>query len=74
MRIEGAHYVGGFGSIHGFAPADLLTPVGNAGTLLDAEPGIIEHMNDDHADAVELYATRLLGAPDGPWRFAGCDP
>ena len=32
------------------------------------------HMNDDHADACRLYATKLLGAPDGEWRCVGCDP
>jgi hypothetical protein len=31
-------------------------------------------MNDDHADAVVLYATKLLGAPDGKWRMTGIDP
>jgi putative heme iron utilization protein len=31
-------------------------------------------MNGDHADAVRLYATKLLGAPDGNWRCVGCDP
>jgi heme oxygenase (biliverdin-IX-beta and delta-forming) len=31
-------------------------------------------MNGDHADAVRLYATKLLGAPDGEWRCVGCDP
>jgi putative heme iron utilization protein len=31
-------------------------------------------MNADHADAVRLYATKLLGAVDGDWRCVGCDP
>ena len=31
-------------------------------------------MNEEHADAVRLYATKLLGAPDGEWRCVGCDP
>jgi putative heme iron utilization protein len=31
-------------------------------------------MNEDHADAEQLYATRLLGAEDGPWRLTGLDP
>ena len=31
-------------------------------------------MNADHADAVRLYATKLLGAEDGPWRLTGLDP
>ena len=35
---------------------------------------IIAHMNADHAEAVRLYATNLLGARDGEWRCVGCDP
>jgi putative heme iron utilization protein len=31
-------------------------------------------MNDEHADAVRLYATKLLDAADGPWRCVGSDP
>jgi putative heme iron utilization protein len=31
-------------------------------------------MNADHADALRLYATRLLGAADGEWRATGADP
>ncbi len=31
-------------------------------------------MNEDHSEAVRLYATKLLGAPDGAWRCVGCDP
>ena len=31
-------------------------------------------MNNDHADAVRLYATKLLGAEDGAWRLTGLDP
>jgi putative heme iron utilization protein len=42
--------------------------------LIDAEAGAVAHMNEDHAEAVRLYATKLLGAEDGPWRLAGLDP
>jgi hypothetical protein len=31
-------------------------------------------MNEDHADAVELYARAFCGAEAGPWRLAGIDP
>ncbi|WP_404326967.1 DUF2470 domain-containing protein [Aerophototrophica crusticola] len=31
-------------------------------------------MNEDHADAVRLYATALLGRPEGPWVMTGIDP
>jgi putative heme iron utilization protein len=31
-------------------------------------------MNADHADALKLYATELLGAPAGDWRCVGLTP
>ena len=31
-------------------------------------------MNDDHADAVQLYATRLLGLAGDGWVMTGVDP
>ena len=42
--------------------------------MLAAEPEVIAHMNADHAETCRLYATKLLGAPDGDWRCVGCDP
>jgi hypothetical protein len=30
-------------------------------------------MNADHADAIQLYAGRLLGLPAGEWRMTGID-
>jgi hypothetical protein len=74
MTMTRAHLVAGFGRIDDLTPADVLTDVSDAADLLDAEAGAIKHMNDDHADALRLYATKLLGAPDGPWRCVGCDP
>jgi hypothetical protein len=74
VTLKGAHLVAGFGRIVDIAAADLLTDVSGAEALLAAEPDAIAHMNADHADACRLYATRLLGAPDGDWRCVGCDP
>jgi heme iron utilization protein len=74
MELKAAHLVAGFGRIVDLKPQDVLTEVGDAAELVAAEPEILAHMNDDHADAVRLYATRLLGAPDGEWRCVGCDP
>jgi putative heme iron utilization protein len=34
----------------------------------------VAYLNADHAQAVRLYATKLLGARDGEWRCVGCDP
>ena len=30
-------------------------------------------MNEDHKDALRLYATVLLGLPDGAWTATGAD-
>lgn len=74
MTLEGAHLVAGFGRIVDLGASDILLDLDGASALLDAEPAIIAHMNEDHAEAVRLYARVLLNAPDGAWRCVGCDP
>jgi putative heme iron utilization protein len=51
-----------------------LTDISDCSDLLEAEPDVIEHMNADHREAMNLYATRLLGAEAADWRCTGCDP
>jgi putative heme iron utilization protein len=74
LKLKGAHLVAGFGRIVDLKPQDLLTDLTGAEAMVEAEAGAIEHMNADHADTCRLYATKLLGAPDGDWRCVGCDP
>ena len=74
MEIQRAHLVAGFGRIVDLAAKDILTDVSGAEALIEAEAGAVEHMNSDHADVLELYATKLLDAPAGAWRCTGCDP
>ncbi|HZE47540.1 MAG TPA: DUF2470 domain-containing protein [Xanthobacteraceae bacterium] len=74
VALKGAHLVAGFGRIVDLKPADVLTEIADATELLASEPAILAHMNGDHAEACRLYATKLLGAPDGEWRCVGCDP
>ncbi|MGI8526621.1 MAG: HugZ family protein [Pseudolabrys sp.] len=74
MEIARVHLVAGFGRIDDLKPRDLLTDVSDATELAAAEAGVITHMNNDHVDALRLYATKLLGAADGAWRCVGCDP
>lgn len=71
---ERAHFIGGFGRIVDLTPADLLIDVSDAAALIGAHGDIVEHMNDDHAAAIALYATELAGQPGGPWRMTGLDP
>ncbi|WP_413991409.1 HugZ family protein [Labrys okinawensis] len=72
--VTGGHLNGGFARAARLSPEDLLTDCSGAEALREAEAGAIEHMNADHADAVRLYATKLAGARDGPWRLTGIDP
>lgn len=74
LEIESAHLVAGFGRIVDLAPEQLLTGTEDAAALVAAEPEIVEHMNHDHAETCELYATKLLGAEAGAWRCVGSDP
>src|SRR4051812_11966414 len=74
IKPSGAHLVAGFGRIVDLEPAQFLTDLTGAEPLLEAEQGAVDHMNADHRDTINLYATRLLGAEAADWRCTGCDP
>ena len=73
MEVGRAHLVAGFGRIVDVGPKDLLADMSDAQALVESETGAIAHMNEDH-DACRLFATKLLGGPDGDWRCVGIDP
>jgi putative heme iron utilization protein len=73
VAIERGHLVGGFGMIHWLDRAALSDDVALGETLVAAEPGIVAHMNQDHADAIDLYVNRLLGLAGSGWRMTGVD-
>jgi heme iron utilization protein len=72
VALERAHLVGGFGKIRWLSAADLM-PAPPAMALVEAETAIVAHMNDDHADAVDLYASKLLGLSRTGWCMTGID-
>ena len=74
IRPHAGHLVAGFGRIVDLKPEQFLTEISDAGALLDAEQGAVDHMNEDHREAINLYATKLLGADLADWRCTGCDP
>jgi putative heme iron utilization protein len=74
VAVEGGHLNGGFARAARLSPGELLLDLADAQALVAAEAGAVEHMNADHADAIRLYATALLGRPDGAWRITGLDP
>jgi putative heme iron utilization protein len=71
VTVERAHLVAGFGRIDWIAAADLL-PAG-LGALAEVEADIVRHMNEDHRDAVQLYAQVLLQRQGEGWVMTGVD-
>ena len=69
-----AHLNGGFARAADLKAADVFTDISHADGLIEAEASAVAHMNNDHSDAIQLYATKLLGAQDGQWRLTGLDP
>ncbi len=74
IRPSGTHLVAGFGRIVDLKPEQFLTDISDADELILAEQGAVDHMNEDHREALALYATTLLGAEAAEWRCSGCDP
>ncbi len=78
MQVESAHLVAGFGQIHWVGANDVLLDTQSSADLAEAEEDIVSHMNQDHADAVDLIATRIAGGPaaggEARWVLTGVDP
>ncbi|HXQ83183.1 MAG TPA: DUF2470 domain-containing protein [Xanthobacteraceae bacterium] len=74
LDVVSAHLNGGFARAADLKAADVLTDVVGAENLIEAEPSAVAHMNEDHAEAMRLYATKLLGGADGKWHLTGLDP
>ena len=72
VTVERAHLVAGFGRIRWLEAAEL-TAGAAAAALAESEADIVAHMNEDHADAVQLYAGKLLGLAGSGWRMTGID-
>jgi heme iron utilization protein len=69
-----AHLNGGFARAWSGPFVDIITVVDDAAELIGLEPDALNHMNADHAEAVQLYAVKLLGLPEARWRCTGIDP
>ena len=74
MRIESARFVGGFAKAIWLKSADITPNARAAAASAKAEPDILEHMNTDHADAVNHYANALLGRSGQGGHMTGIDP
>jgi putative heme iron utilization protein len=69
---KGALWVGGFAQARRFRMEEFLPNPAHAAAIAEAEAEILEHVNRDHADAMEAIA-RSLGASPGAWRLVSVD-
>ena len=69
----GALLVGGFARAQRLRAAQLLPDPAAVALLAEAEASVVQHMNQDHAAAVERIARRLGGGA-GPWQLTNLDP
>jgi putative heme iron utilization protein len=74
MQVVSAHLNGGFARAADLTASDILTPIEDAAEIVEIEESAVGHLNADHAGAVRLYATRLLGEVNGAWAVTGIDP
>jgi putative heme iron utilization protein len=74
LEVARAHLVQGFGKVRWMEAPALLFDISEAAELIEAEAGIVAHMNADHADALDLYAGALLGRSGSGWEMTGIDP
>lgn len=78
-KISSGRLVRGFGATRNLKRETLLISAPEA--LISAEFGILEHMNSDHLEAIENYATNLCGMEPAPlsgddatgWALTGID-
>lgn len=73
LEPESALLNGGFARAYRLTREELLLP-GDLQDVLEFEQRALDHMNADHADAVENFAVHFAGAETGGWVLTGIDP
>lgn len=74
VAVLGLHPNGGFARAGAIAPEEVLLDLAGCEPLILAEDEALAHLNADHAEALALFATRLLGLSAGRWKATGLDP
>ncbi|MCI5074428.1 HugZ family protein [Oricola sp.] len=72
LEIERASLNGGFGKAYELTAEDL-APLGDTTGVAAIEESAAAHMNEDHAEAIALYAEVFGKAGAGKWRLATLD-
>ena len=74
LKVEKIHFVGGFARAVWLSKRKALLAKAQWSQLADREQAILDHMNNDHSDALRHYGTNLLGKKGKYWSMTGIDP
>jgi putative heme iron utilization protein len=74
LRIERSSLNGGFARAYRLTRDDIVLSGPAVAGIAAGEQSAIEHMNADHATALDLYARQFAGARDTGWRAVAVDP
>ena len=70
IHLQRARFIGGFGEIYWIEPGDMLIK----NPFREAESGIVDHMNQDHQQALYHYCKTLKGTDVDGVIMTGIDP
>ena len=73
LEIEKASLNGGFGKAYALTREDILS-AGPIDEFSRSEQSAVDHMNEDHFDAIANYALHYASEEEGNWRMTGYDP
>ncbi|MBM08394.1 MAG: heme iron utilization protein [Magnetovibrio sp.] len=74
MRVERAHWVGGFADSQWLSGQYFVVNGKVVKQIRNGAASIIKHMNEDHADVLDLYANKVLKRRGSGWKIIGIDP
>lgn len=73
LEVERASLNGGFGKAYLLGRDDILVDGPVVEALAESEQRAVDHMNDDHLDAIANYARHFAKADGGGWIITGID-
>ncbi len=73
LEVERASLNGGFGKAYLFTRDDLILGGSIVDEVAESEQRAVDHMNDDHIDAIASYARHFAKADGGSWVLTGID-
>ena len=73
LEVERASLNGGFGKAYLLSRDDIVVDGPVVEALAESEQRAVDHMNDDHLDAIANYARHFAKADGGGWIITGID-